>query len=88
LHTKKDLEIDNVNGFDYPENLRDYKLIVHCGGCMITRKMMQQRIKQAKFSGVPIVNYGVAISYMHGAVPRALQPFPEAIEEWNKLKKF
>lgn len=88
LHTKKDLEIHNVNGFDYPENLRDYKLIVHCGGCMITRKMMQQRIKQAKFSGVPIVNYGVAISYMHGAVPRALQPFPEAIEEWNKLKKF
>ena len=88
LHTKKDLEIDNVNGFDYPENLRDYKLIIHCGGCMITRKMMQQRIKQAKFSGVPIVNYGVAISYMHGAVPRALQPFPEAIEEWNKLKKF
>jgi [FeFe] hydrogenase H-cluster maturation GTPase HydF len=88
LHTKKDLEIENVNGFDYPENLRDYKLIVHCGGCMITRKMMQQRIKQAKFSGVPIVNYGVAISYMHGAVPRALQPFPEAIEEWNKLKKF
>lgn len=88
LHTKKYLEIDNVNGFDYPENLREYKLIVHCGGCMITRKMMQQRIKQAKFSGVPIVNYGVAISYMHGAVPRALQPFPEAIEEWNKLKKF
>lgn len=88
LHTKKYLEIDNVNGFDYPENLREYKLIVHCGGCMITRKMMQQRIKQAKFSGVPIVNYGVAISYMHGAVPRALQTFPEAIEEWNKLKKF
>lgn len=87
LYTKKDLIIENVNGFDYPENLSEYKLIVHCGGCMITRKMMQQRIKQAKFSGVPIVNYGVAISYMHGAVPRALQPFPEAIAEWNKMKK-
>ncbi|KAF0142626.1 MAG: GTPase [Stygiobacter sp.] len=86
LHTKKDLTIDVVNGHDYPENLSEYKLIVHCGGCMLTRKMMQQRIKQAKFVGVPIVNYGVAISYMHGAVPRALEPFDEAISAWNKLK--
>jgi hypothetical protein len=44
---------------------------------------MQQRIKQAKLMDVPIVNYGVLISYMHGAVPRALQPFEEAISEWN-----
>ncbi|MDP2038316.1 MAG: [FeFe] hydrogenase H-cluster maturation GTPase HydF, partial [Ignavibacteria bacterium] len=86
LHTKKDLIIDVVNGHDYPENLSEYKLIVHCGGCMLTRKMMQQRIKQAKFVGIPIVNYGVAISYMHGAVPRALEPFDEAISAWNGLK--
>ena len=86
LHTNKDLTIDVVNGHDYPENLSEYKLIVHCGGCMLTRKMMQQRIKQAKFVGVPIVNYGVAISYMHGAVPRALKPFDEAISAWEKLK--
>lgn len=88
LHTKKDLEIVHAQGHDYPENLKDYKLIIHCGGCMLTRKMMQQRIKQAKFSEVPIVNYGVAISYMHGAIPRALEPFPEAINEWNKISKF
>ncbi|MDP3580293.1 MAG: [FeFe] hydrogenase H-cluster maturation GTPase HydF, partial [Ignavibacteria bacterium] len=86
LHTKKDLTIDVVNGHDYPENLSEYKLIVHCGGCMLTRKMMQQRIKQAKFVGVPIVNYGVAISYMHGAVPRALEPFDEAISAWNGMR--
>ncbi len=86
LHTKKDLLIDVVNGHDYPENLSDYKLIVHCGGCMLTRKMMQQRIKQAKYIGVPIVNYGVAISYMHGAIPRAIEPFGEAISVWNSLK--
>ncbi|MBI3125163.1 MAG: [FeFe] hydrogenase H-cluster maturation GTPase HydF [Ignavibacteriales bacterium] len=86
LHTKKDLTIDVVNGHDYPENLSEYKLIVHCGGCMLTRKMMQQRIKQAKFVGVPIVNNGVAISYMHGAVPRALEPFEEALSAWDKLK--
>jgi hypothetical protein len=46
---------------------------------------MQVRIKQAKLVGVPIVNYGVAISYMHGAVPRALMPFSEAMVAWNKL---
>lgn len=85
-HTKKDLTIDVVNGHDYPENLSEYKLIIHCGGCMLTRRMMQQRIKQAKYVGVPIVNYGVAISYMHGAVPRALEPFDEAISAWNGLK--
>lgn len=85
LHTKKDLTIDVVNGHDYPDNLSEYKLIVHCGGCMLTRKAMQVRIKQAKLVGVPIVNYGLAISYMHGAVPRALMPFSEAISAWEKL---
>jgi predicted GTPase len=63
--------------------LKDYKLIVHCGGCMLTRKAMQVRIKQAKFMNVPIVNYGVAISYMHGAMPRAIEIFEDAISEWN-----
>jgi [FeFe] hydrogenase H-cluster maturation GTPase HydF len=85
LHTKKNLEIDIVSGHDYPENLSDYRLIIHCGGCMLTRKAMQVRIKQAKLVGVPIVNYGVAISYMHGAIPRALMPFSEAIAAWDKL---
>jgi [FeFe] hydrogenase H-cluster maturation GTPase HydF len=85
LHTKKNLEIDIVNGHDYPDNLSEYKLIIHCGGCMLTRRMMQERIKQAKYIGVPIVNYGVAISYMHGAIPRALLPFGEAISAWKGI---
>jgi [FeFe] hydrogenase H-cluster maturation GTPase HydF len=85
LYTKKNLEIDIVNGHDFPINLSEYKLIIHCGGCMLTRKAMQTRIKQAKFVGVPIVNYGVAISYMHGAVPRALLPFSEAIAAWEAI---
>jgi [FeFe] hydrogenase H-cluster maturation GTPase HydF len=88
LHTKKNLEIDIKSGHDFPEKLGDYKLIIHCGGCTLTRKMMQTRIKQAKYVGVPIVNYGVAISYMHGAIPRALLPFPEAISVWDNLKQF
>lgn len=85
LHTKKNLEIDVVSGHDFPENLSEYKLIIHCGGCTLTRKMMQTRIKQARYMGIPIVNYGVAISYLHGAMPRVIEPFPEAIAEWEKL---
>lgn len=85
-HTKKDLQIDVVHGADYPENLSDYKLIVHCGGCMLTRRTMLARMNEAKLMDVPIVNYGVLISYFHGAIPRALQPFDDAIAEWEKIK--
>jgi [FeFe] hydrogenase H-cluster maturation GTPase HydF len=86
-HTRKDLQIDVIHGHDFPENLSDYKLIVHCGGCMLTRRAMQTRINEAKLLDVPIVNYGVLISYMHGAVPRALLPFEEAVAEWEKVKE-
>lgn len=85
LHTKKDLKIEVMNGRDYPADLTQYKLIVHCGACMITRKATQMRIKQAKIAGVPIVNYGVLISYMHGAMPRAIEPFEEAISVWQEI---
>ncbi|BDQ04006.1 [FeFe] hydrogenase H-cluster maturation GTPase HydF [Ignavibacterium sp.] len=85
-HTKKDLQIDIAHGADYPENLSDYKLIIHCGGCMLTRRAMLTRMNEAKLLDVPIVNYGVLISYMHGAIPRALRPFEEAITEWERLK--
>jgi [FeFe] hydrogenase H-cluster maturation GTPase HydF len=86
LHTKKDLQIDIVHGQDFPDELSGYKLIVHCGGCMLTRKAMQSRINQTKLIDIPIVNYGVLISYMHGAIPRALQPFEEAMAEWEKMQ--
>lgn len=83
-YTQKSLDINIVNGHDFPSNLSDYDLIIHCGSCMLTRKATMARIKQAKALGVPIVNYGVTISYLHGAIPRCLQPFDEAISEWKK----
>ncbi|MGE5398895.1 MAG: [FeFe] hydrogenase H-cluster maturation GTPase HydF [Ignavibacteriales bacterium] len=85
LHTKKDLIIEVCSGEDFPENLSEYRLIVHCGGCMLTRRTMQKRIKEALMMEVPLVNYGVLISYMHGAVPRALQPFEDAISKWQEI---
>lgn len=74
-HTQKELIIDIAAGRDYPDDLSKYKLIIHCGGCMITRTEMQSRMKHAELMGIPIVNYGLIISYMHGAIPRVLKPF-------------
>ena len=59
--------------------LDDYRLIVHCGGCVITRGHMLQRIRLAHAAGIPITNYGVAISLTQGVLERALGPFPEAL---------
>lgn len=81
--TRKDLQIDIVHGGDFPQNLNQYKLVIHCGGCMLNRKAMLVRINQASLIGVPIVNYGVLISYLHGAIPRAIEIFPEALEAFN-----
>ena len=85
--TKKDLKIDIVHGYDLPDNLSEYQLIVHCGGCMLTHRAMQTRINEAKLMDVPVVTYGVITSYMNGAIPRALVPFADAIAEWEKVKR-
>lgn len=73
-----ELQIDVKAGLDFPENLYEYKLIVHCGGCMNNRREMLYRIMQAERAGVPIVNYGVAIAYLNGILERVLEPFPSA----------
>ncbi len=62
-------------GRDYPKNLSDYKLIIHCGSCMITRKELLIRMKKADDAGVAITNYGVLISYLHGVLDRVVEPF-------------
>ena len=66
-----------TSGGEFPEDLKKYDLILHCGGCMLNEKEMQSRIKRADDSGVPVVNYGIAIAAMHGILPRALSPFPD-----------
>lgn len=73
-YTKKNINIDVVAGKDYPDDLLKYKLIIHCGACMITRTEMQSRIKQAELMQIPIVNYGLIISYMQGVIKRVLKP--------------
>lgn len=82
-----DVEIDAVAGRDYPADLSKYKLIVHCGACMITRKEMLNRTGSAEALNVPITNYGVCISHLKGVLGRVLEPFPEAEELIRSYKK-
>ena len=60
------------SGQRFPSELSDYKLIIHCGGCMINEKEMAFRISKSKEYGVPIVNYGIAIAYMSGILERSV----------------
>lgn len=82
--TGKSLIFEFSNGISYPENLREYSLVVHCGGCMLNKRAMNYRIEQAVSSGVPIVNYGVLIAYVQGMLERALRPFPAAMMAWQE----
>ncbi len=73
--TGKNLNFEFSSGGEFPENLKKYSLIVHCGGCMINAKEMRSRLDFAKENQVPITNYGIAIAHMHGILERSLSPF-------------
>lgn len=73
-------EFSFTSGGEFPDNLSDYKLVVHCGGCMLNEKEMKSRIIRCVSQGVPIVNYGVAIAHMHGILKRSLGIFPDVLK--------
>lgn len=60
------LSIDMVSGSDFPDDLSEYDLVIHCGACMFNRKYMMSRVKQAQQQEIPITNYGVTIAYITG----------------------
>ncbi|MBE6801542.1 MAG: [FeFe] hydrogenase H-cluster maturation GTPase HydF [Ruminococcaceae bacterium] len=78
--TKSEPEFSFTSGGEFPDDLSEFSLIVHCGGCMLNEKEMKYRLTCAKAQGVPIVNYGVAIAQMHGILKRSLEIFPEIAE--------
>lgn len=79
-YSQAEPEFHFTSGGDFPEDISEYSLIVHCGGCMLNEKEMQRRIDVAKEAGVPIVNYGIAIAQMHSILRRSLEPFPEILK--------
>ena len=74
-YTKADVRLTFTSGGDFPENLKEFDLIVHCGGCMLNEREMKHRIALSREQGVPMVNYGVAIALMHGILDRSLEIF-------------
>jgi [FeFe] hydrogenase H-cluster maturation GTPase HydF len=82
--TGKKIEYDVVAGLDIlPRPVTDYSLVIQCGGCMITRKQLHNRLKAAIKAGVPVTNYGMAIAYVQGIYKRAIAPFVKGERESN-----
>jgi [FeFe] hydrogenase H-cluster maturation GTPase HydF len=75
-HTGANLNFKIWAGVDLPEyeEVADAKLVIHCGGCVNTRNQMMRRVRMFKRLGIPMTNYGIVISYMHGVLERALAP--------------
>jgi|GEM_PF-413 small GTP-binding protein len=80
------LDFVHTQGTDFPSDLRPYKLVVHCGGCMWNRRQMLSRIQICQQAGVPITNYGLTIAYSLGIFERALSPFPAVLEAYRKSR--
>ena len=75
-YTGKKLQIDTCSGREFPEDLTPYRLVIHCGGCMLTENAVLARMNQAIRQGIPFTNYGIAIAFMTGALERSLRLFP------------
>ena len=76
-YTGKDIKFEFTSGTEFREDLTKYKLIVHCGGCMLNEREMKYRLRTAAEQGVPMTNYGILIAYVHGILKRSVEIFPE-----------
>jgi hypothetical protein len=72
------LRFTTVQGHDFPEDLADFRLAIHCGGCTMNRTEIQARLQRCRAAGVPVTNYGLAIARCFGLLDRALAPFAAA----------
>ena len=73
-------QVDFTQGGQFPEDLSPYRLIIHCGGCMLNETAMKSRLSIARDAGVPMTNYGVAIAEFNGTLKRSLEVFPEILK--------
>ena len=79
-YTGKEIRIETTSGTEFPDDLTKYKLIIHCGGCMLNEREMKYRLSCAEDQGVPMTNYGIMIAYVKGILKRSVQVFPEIYE--------
>ena len=83
-YTGKQPQFAFTSGREFPDDLGQYALVIHCGGCMLNEREMQSRGRRAAACGVPMTNYGIAIAQMHGILARSLEPFPDYLCELMK----
>lgn len=77
-YSGKDLSYDVVSGLnDLPRDIHDYAIVIQCGGCVLTRRQLLNRLKPAVDAGIPVTNYGMAIAWVHGIYNRAVAPFTQ-----------
>ena len=82
-YTGKNLIIETSSGIGFPEDLSEYALIIHCGGCMLNEREVLYRMNHAMDEGVPFTNYGIVIAYMKGILARSIELFPNLLELLN-----
>lgn len=76
-YTGKEPVFEFTSGTEFPDDVTSYKMVIHCGGCMLNEREMKYRIACCQDQNVPITNYGIAIAQMTGILKRSLEPFPE-----------
>ena len=76
-YTGKALQLEHSSGRDFPEDLTPYKLVIHCGGCMLGEREITYRRKTAADNGVPFTNYGITIAHLKGILKRSVELFPD-----------
>lgn len=79
-YTGKDIRIETTSGTEFPDDLTGYKMVIHCGGCMLNEREMKYRASCAADQGVPMTNYGILIAYVKGILKRSVEVFPEIYE--------
>lgn len=79
-YTGKTLSYSFTSGTEFPDDLSEYALVVHCGGCMLNEKEMKSRLERCTNQNIPVTNYGIAIAQMHGILKRSIEPFPDLLK--------
>lgn len=82
-YTGKDIHFEWTSGGEFPDDLSEYKLVVHCGACMLNEREMTSRRKNADIQDIPFTNYGVMIAYMNGILKRSLEVLPDTLALLN-----
>lgn len=75
--TQKDVQFEFTSGAEFPTDLSKYKMVIHCGACMLNEREMKYRLKCAEDAGIPISNYGISIAHMTGILKRSVEPFSD-----------